>query len=808
MRMPCHVCVRFSRLATLCLIAAIPAAGVLAGEGGESIYRARCARCHGADGQGQPDEYEEPLQGDRSLESLTRFIDRNMPEDDPTSCVGEDARQVAEYIYRQFYSQEARMRRGLIPAPRVELARLTVPQFRNAVADLVGRFAPRPADHATGEDEPGLRAEYYRSEGMSKANERILQRVDPHIDFQFGVGSPAAGITADQFAIVWHGSLLATDTGWYEFRLSTENGARLYLNTDPAEGLAKLRDDSSLAGQSALIDAWVSSGQPRVAAARAFLLGGRRYPLRVEYFKYQDKSASIKLEWKPPHGVWGVLDRTYLVTSDSPRVFALETPFPADDRSLGYERGSSVSREWHAAAATAAVATAAEVVERLPVLVSSGNSTMDRETLLKDFVVRFGRAAYRRPLRAAEAEWLRQVPFAKANTPEKAVRLALVHLIVSPHFLYTDLPRSDAPPDQFSVAARLALALWDSIPDEILDRAAEEGKLSSQAEIEAQARRMVADPRARTKMQEFFRFWLEIDERDLAKDREMFPEFDEAVVADLRHSLELFADQVMWSDASDYRQLLLADYVLLNDRLRPFYGPGTFDPPGIEKSPHEGPAAADSWPTEFRPVVLSRNRHAGVLTHPYLLSALAYPNNTSPIHRGVFLTRKILGRHLNPPPEAVAFQEAEFSPELTMREKVTQLTREQACMSCHEVINPLGFALENFDAIGRWRTEDRNKPLDTRSQLVTAEGASLEVDNARDIAELAASSDSAQRAFIAQVFHHLVKQDSANYDANLADRLLVRFLEDEFNMRNLVVTIATWTAEDGPARAVSEESTP
>src|SRR5207244_1562476 len=144
---------------------------------------------------------------------------------------------------------------------------------------------------------------------------------------------------------------------------------------------------------------------------------------------------------------------------------------------------------------------------------------------------------------------------------------------------------------------------------------------------------------------------------------------------------------------SDYRTLLLADYLFLNNRLAEFYGMST--------------NATD----DFIKVKLDPEQRSGVLTHPYLLSAFSYQKMTSPIHRGVFLTRNIVGRSLRPPPMAMTFKDADFAPNLTMREKVAQLTRPQTCQACHSVINPLGFSLEAYDAVERFRTRDNDRPI-------------------------------------------------------------------------------------------------
>jgi hypothetical protein len=122
-------------------------------------------------------------------------------------------------------------------------------------------------------------------------------------------------------------------------------------------------------------------------------------------------------------------------------------------------------------------------------------------------------------------------------------------------------------------------------------------------------------------------------------------------------------------------------------------------------------------------------------------------------------------------------------------------------MSCHSVINPLGFTLENYDAVGRWRTSDNDKPIDTASQYTTADGQTVDVASARDVANFAATSESAHRAFVTQLFHHLVKQNSAAYGADTVERLRNQFANDDFNMQNLMVRIAVVAATHGQAAA-------
>ncbi len=330
---------------------------------GAAIYQMQCVECHGEHGEGNELEEVDALYGDRSVASLTRLIERTMPEEDPETCVGDDARAVAQYIYDAFYSPAARERMGAGEQARVGLVRMTVPQYRNAVADLLGRFERGRRD--AGEGEPGLRGSYFSSDGMNKKAGKPVERRDLAMQFDFGEGPPAEGLNAEQYSVVWEGSFFARETGHYEFRTTTPNGVRLYANVPISSRDRNYRDDSS-GGRAALIDDWVSSGaEDRVSTARVYLLGGRRYPLRLDYFKYKEKLGRVTLEWKPPGGVWEVLGGDVLSTSVPAKTFVVSAPFPPDDRSQGYERGLSVSKDWHAGVTAGAVEVAREVVERI-----------------------------------------------------------------------------------------------------------------------------------------------------------------------------------------------------------------------------------------------------------------------------------------------------------------------------------------------------------------------------------------------------------------------------------------------------------
>jgi hypothetical protein len=395
----------------------------------------------------------------------------------------------------------------------------------------------------------------------------------------------------------------------------------------------------------------------------------------------------------------------------------------------------------------------------------------DYSDCLQQFSRQFLGRAFRKPLTDAEARNYIQKHFDHVNEPEQALKRVLLAALKSPRFLYTELPGE---PD---VASRLSFVLWDSIPDEELLTASAEGKLRSQQEIAAQAERMLKDPRARAKVNDFFRHWLEMEAaEDVSKDKSTFPDFTETVLSDLRTSLDMFIEDVVWSPKSDYRELLLADYLYLNSRLAKLYGAELPD---------------DS---DFQKVKFNSKLRTGVVTHPYLLSVFAYHKSSSPIHRGVFLTRNIVGRALKPPPMAIQFMDDRFDPSLTMREKVSELTRPAACQGCHSVINPLGFSLEGYDAVGRVRTTDNQKPVDASGEYTTSDGKTVRLRGPRDVAEYAARSKEAQMGFIQQLFHHIVKQPAAAYGPDTLEKLRKSFAKTEYNIQQLVIEIVKTSA--------------
>ena len=742
---------------------------------GEQIYFKHCASCHGDMGEGGDLEDSWPLEGDRPLADLEKLIEKTMPKADPGGIVGEEARKVARYVYDSFYSDEARAQRS---AARIELARLTVRQYQNVAADLIASFH---SGHERKPDLPnGLAAEYYASRRIRR-EDRKIERVDPGVQFRYDAqGSPdPEQIPPKEFAIKWQGSIVAPATGRYDLILQADNGARLWFNDD----------------QTALIDAWVKSGDDSRYEAEVHMVAGRRYRIRLEWFKGEkDTSAALTLKWKPPGGVEEPIPARVLRPEWSPPAFALATPFPPDDRSAGYERGTAISREWHEATTEASLEIAGYVAANLPRLAKFKNED-PTETKLKatqDFCATFAERAFRRPLTESQRRFFVDRWFESADEPEAGLKRALLLILKSPRFLYREVadpvpnaPGGVRPHDDYDVAARLSFTLWDSIPDRELLDAAAKGQLREPDQVQAQARRMLDDPRARVKVREFLHQWLRVDHlHDLSKDSSQFPDFDPLLVSDLKTSLDLMLDEIVWSEASDFRRLLLAETVPLNARLARFYG----------LEPGEGEDAT----ADFRPYELDAGERAGVLTHPLLLAGFAYHSTSSPIHRGVFVSRSLLGRSLKPPPAAVSPLAPDLHPNLTTRERVILQTSPASCMNCHGMINSLGFPLEKFDAVGRLRTEDHGKPIDDSGSYLTRSGDSVTFQGARPLAAFLAQSPEAHRAFVEQLFHYLVKQPIQAFGPSTSADLRRTFIEGEFRIRDLLTEIALVAAFADP----------
>lgn len=740
---------------------------------GAAIYTAKCASCHGAEGEGVPGKYASALVGDRPVSDLAETIDQTMPEEDPSQCTGEEAHKVAEYIHHTFYSEIAQARRR--PA-RVDMARMTIAQYRNAVIDLVNSFTwtSRIGDGR------GLLVSYFNSRGFNPRN-RAEEGIDHEIHFNWGSRGPLPEqLVYPEFAIRWEGSLIAPETGSYDFVIRTNNGTRLWLNDR----------------QTALIDAWVRSGNDQEYRSSIYLVAGRAYPLRLEFFKAkEDKTTSIELAWKLPSGEESVVSGRYLTPVRTNELLIPSTPFPPDDRSIGYERGTTISKAWEQATTMGAIEVADGVVKRLPELAGFNRDAppdQQREKA-KAFATTFVKRALRRSLSEQEQKQWIDRHFENDAPLDNAIKRIVILTLKSPSFLYVDRTRDAT--DPYQIASRLSFGIWDSIPDETLLQKAASGELNNPSVQREQIERMLRDQRAKTKLRAFVHHWLGTRHANgLTKSKELYPDFDTQTLADLHTSLDLFIDDVLDTPDPDFRKFLNVDYLYLNERLAKLYG---YE---IGGAPIAGTDSAVE--ASFYRVKMDPQQRVGVLSHPLVLAMYSYHNASSPIHRGVFMTRHVLGRRLKAPPVAVSPFSEDLHPSLTTRERTLLQTQAATCQTCHSMINNLGFSLESFDAIGRFRTEERGKAIDARGEYLQENGELVTFDGVKPLGDFLLNSPEAQDAFIEQLFHHMIKQPVRAYGNETPDELRRRFTENQFNIRRLMIDIAEIACR-GPRESVA-----
>jgi mono/diheme cytochrome c family protein len=314
------------------------------------------------------------------------------------------------------------------------------------------------------------------------------------------------------------------------------------------------------------------------------------------------------------------------------------------------------------------------------------------------------RRAFRRPVSSTELQpYLKLAALAKqqgATSFNERIGVAIEGLLVSPDFLFR-IERSGTPQiSQYELASRLSYFLWSSMPDSELMRAADAGALRKPPMLRAQISRMLKDPKARALVENFGGQWLETRRLEsVTPDREKFPEFEEYLRMSMRKETDLLFENIVKEDRS-ILEFIDANYSFLNQRLAEFYGI-----PNVK-----GP--------EFRKVDLTGTARGGILTQASVLTVSSYANRTSPVLRGKWVLENILNAPPPPPPPNVpALDEKATGSSASMRQQMEEHRKNPTCASCHSRMDPLGFGLENFNAIGASRTQDGKFPIDASGKL-------------------------------------------------------------------------------------------
>jgi Protein of unknown function (DUF1592)/Protein of unknown function (DUF1588)/Protein of unknown function (DUF1587)/Protein of unknown function (DUF1585)/Protein of unknown function (DUF1595) len=319
----------------------------------------------------------------------------------------------------------------------------------------------------------------------------------------------------------------------------------------------------------------------------------------------------------------------------------------------------------------------------------------DEQACAEKIISSLARRAYRRPIVADDLPPLLALfrRGAAEDGFEAGVRLALLKILVSPEFIFRiEFDPPDAAAGRVhrigdvALASRLSFFLWSSIPDDELLALAERGELGDASVLERQVRRMLADPRSHALVRNFAGQWLFL--RNIARiqpDPAAFPNFDENLRQALEQETELLVDSTLREDRSIV-DLLTADYTFVNQRLAEHYGIN-----GV-------------YGSEFRRVAVEDPNRRGLLGQASILTVTSYPNRTAPTIRGKWVLEQLLGTPPPPPPPNVpSLKEDASAQPVTMRQRMEQHRANPACAVCHRIMDPLGFALENFDGLGRWR---------------------------------------------------------------------------------------------------------
>ena len=392
--------------------------------------------------------------------------------------------------------------------------------------------------------------------------------------------------------------------------------------------------------------------------------------------------------------------------------------------------------------------------------------------------------AFRRPADSSDVDrYLGFVEQARRHGDplEEGLAVALQAILVSPDFLFR-IERGEAAGDaapglqrltQHELASRLSYFLWASMPDEELRMLADQRMLRKPEILEAQVRRMLRDPKSRSLVEEFGGQWLQFRALEsAAPDRERFPAFEDYLRLSMRRETELFFEAIVREDRS-VLEFLDADYTFLNERLARHYG--------IEGV--TGP--------EFRRTALADTRRGGVLTQASILTVSSYATRTSPVLRGKWILENVLNAPPPPPPPGVDnLDEEQVGSAASLREQLEAHRDDPVCASCHRRMDPLGFGLENFDAVGAWRTEDGELPVDASGVL--PDGRSFS-GPAQLKAILGGEREAFARAIASKLLTYALGRGLEPYDQRTVRRIARRLPAHDYRFSGLVLEIVNST---------------
>ena len=450
---------------------------------------------------------------------------------------------------------------------------------------------------------------------------------------------------------------------------------------------------------------------------------------------------------------------------------------------------------------TAATKIAAQVMASTTLRANFLKCTLtgDGKQCLYDTIAQFGRRAFRRPLAADDTARMRKLvddgPMLTPNgTPTEIAELVLYGFLVSPSFLQRNelVETQPAGTNRYTlsgheIASRLSYMLWGSTPDPMLDMAADSGQLTTPAQIKTQAMRMVADPKARTRISEFHREYLHITPNspwnNVVKDTTMFSFFNPSVIPTLIREMEVFFDEVAFVKKGTFQDLLTSPVAYVNKALAPYYG-----------------LPAASFTDEMKATTLDANQRPGFLTRAGFLNAFAAGSYSNPIKRGAFIMKDVLGIDPgSPPPGAEMTPLPPASATINTNRKRFEALSALAsnCMGCHVTyINPPGFALEAFNAAGLWQTTESfsGEPIDTSADVVVeridGQNTMKHVSGPAELMAAIAASSAAQHQYAKKLVSFAFERNGNAADCGTVNTLATSIAAGSYPLLNVIADVA------------------
>ena len=474
--------------------------------------------------------------------------------------------------------------------------------------------------------------------------------------------------------------------------------------------------------------------------------------------------------------------------------------FPKEDFVRGFKNQSEaqgvspLQAEAYAKAAERLAVSALRGGDHQGLILARSDSRTDT-AIAQEFIRRFGLRAFRRPLEIGELTSYTQLfeqEASRSNDLLEGAKVVVESMLQSPHFLFRVERGPGNPHQQYEAASRLSYFLWDTMPDDKMFNAAEKGEYSTVENIEAAARRMLDDPRAKIALEEFLAQWMRFDRvLTASRDRRRYRQFNVEMAASMVEETRQLFNYLVWED-KNFMEFFTADYTFVNEELASLY---------------ELPSPAGDYVKVKYPTNSGRS---GVLGHGSFLVATSKPAETSPTERGLFVRNHFLGHEVPPPPPGVNTALPDITEEkpMTNRERLQIHLNSEACSSCHRLIDPIGFGFEQFDAIGAFQEKlslriagnryggrgqrappNIERDLDTTGYIQGIEDS--EFSTPKELGLILAKSEASQRCIVKQLFRYAFGRQETTDDQPTIDAVFKRFRESGFRFRELIVAIVT-----------------